>query len=283
MLDENQNFHFVSLFKDLNSFAYKMYRKFLATLPYCAFQSKVCLQKMPRAADRTLSFYANEPNGESLETEHTASSDSKSLTPSQKRMIVYFGLVLVALVWLYYPEGEAPQTEYESSSQAGFFSEGLDFVRYLFGLDPLGSSEMAPLPAAIPIQTPPPKPSDLSAAEIEKFRLAFAPLLSRLKVVPNMVTEPAWVALDKIEAWYSVPASVSENHVFSYLQHERLWVRLAALQFALSTERDFLPLIDETRHQIIRGERISQAKRFLKRAERVNPETFYKMKEILNI
>ena len=225
------------------------------------------------------------------------SSNSQTLSDSQKRLILYFGVLVLALVWLYFPEsqpddaGSSPGSAAEvlggsasgAAQESDWLAMGLATFRGLLGLEEEQVNQIGSVPVAQPVPTPAPPQSELTEREIARFEAAFEPTLSSLRVLPPLASQVPWLALERIESWYAAPEVVTGNELFTYLQHERLWVRLAALQFALSGDRDFSAVVNEAEHQIVRNEPRSQVRRFLKRAQQVNPEAFLRMKEVLKI
>ncbi len=145
-------------------------------------------------------------------------------------------------------------------------------------------------------QTMPPPPPPAAPAEAkdepmseeaESLALALeSGSVSLVEAVPGMQREPAWKALDRIAAWYAQPKSVKKEQVYSYLLHDKLWVRLAALQFLLAHVDLYAAnadIIKATSHQLVRSEHPSQVRRFLKRAESIDLEVLSRMKKVLNL
>ena len=107
-----------------------------------------------------------------------------------------------------------------------------------------------------------------------------------LEVSEDLLNEPVWKALDRITGWHSQPSAVKSEHIYSYFNHRKLWVRLAALQFVCAHPNVLAQnslLIDTLRDKFVRGEHPSQVRRFLERARAADISLYQKMKEILRV
>jgi hypothetical protein len=108
--------------------------------------------------------------------------------------------------------------------------------------------------------------------------------VDELEVLPNLVAEPAWKALQRIEDWYGQPEEPTTEQILSYFSHEKLWVRLATLQFVLAHESVHATngfLIDSMSSRFVRGEHPSQVRRFLERARSKDLALYNKMAALL--
>ncbi len=152
-------------------------------------------------------------------------------------------------------------------------------------------AEMQLSEQTLPPPPPPPAPEEAKeesmSEEAESLALALeSGSVSLMETIPGMQREPAWKALDRIAGWYAQPKSAKKEQVYSYLEHDKLWVRLAALQF-LSAHVELYAahadLIKATSNQLVRSEHPSQVRRFLKRAESIDLEVLARMKKVLNL
>lgn len=143
----------------------------------------------------------------------------------------------------------------------------------------------------MPPPPPPPAPEEAKDESMSEEAASLALALesgsvSLMETIPGMQREPAWKALDRIAGWYAQPKSAKKEQVYSYLEHDKLWVRLAALQF-LSAHVELYAahadIIKATSNQLVRSEHPSQVRRFLKRAESIDIEVLGRMKKVLNL
>ncbi len=195
---------------------------------------------------------------------------------SQKRMVLYIVAGLSVVAYLYFPSGESG-----GNNEPGLMDSVMGFFSFSSAGDEVSFSPPPSPEDMTPPRPPPPPESDVSEEEFEDFRAAFGGALVRVEAVPQLMAEPPWVAMEKIDTWYAVPETVEMKALHSYLSHNKLWVRLSALQFALSTDVLEPGVLRELKDQFIRQEHISQVHRFLKRAEALDPAVFYKMTEFL--
>lgn len=153
--------------------------------------------------------------------------------------------------------------------------------------DPMATSQTLPPPAP-PLpprkEAPTKEPVNEDAAALARA-LQLDPA-SLLEVLPGLQHEPAWKSLDKISDWYALPKSVTKESIYSYLRHDKLWVRLATLQFLAAHPELYAEngdIIQATADQLVRTEHSSQVRRFLKRAESIDLELLSRMKKSLRI
>lgn len=205
------------------------------------------------------------------------------MDPSKKRMII-FGVVAVALLaYLYFPTEEDSFSDGAGEAAEGQESSGiLGFFSSLFGL-----ADETTLPAAAPAPpprpAPTPTPTDVSEPERADFETVFSEKREVIPEVPFLINEQVWVALDKMDTWYADPRSVDQETLTSYLMHRKLWVRLAALQFVMATKIQDEAWLDPLQRQLLRGEHPSQARRFLRRVESIDPELYFRMYTYLRL
>jgi hypothetical protein len=204
------------------------------------------------------------------------------MDPAKKRMALYSAGAVVLLAYLYWPESDS--FEDPSQTQSGFLSS----LSSLFGSveEPIGLTG-AELPPGAPPPAPPlpptPAPSDLTGAEQLDFEKVFSEDTEPILEVPYLVNEPVWLALENIETWYADPRSVDAESLISYLKHRKLWVRLTALHFVLSTKVHEESWLEPVRRQLLRDEHPSQARRFLQRVGSYDPETYFRIRTYLKL
>lgn len=205
------------------------------------------------------------------------------MDPSKKRLVIYCVLAVVLLAYLYYPSEE--DTFYGGGGEA---AEGLGnsgafglFKEFSEPVEEPVSLAAAPSP---PPPAPTPPPSDVTESERVDYEAVFS---EKSEVVPEAppyrINEHVWVILGKIDTWYADPSSIDQETLWSYLMHRKLWVRLAALQFVMVTKIQNEAWLGPLRRQFLRNEHPSQARRFLRRVESIDPEAYFRMRTFLKL
>ncbi len=126
----------------------------------------------------------------------------------------------------------------------------------------------------------------LLAEQYDALARALDGQVAMIEVLPSLQNEVAWRALQRIADWNERPESVTTEMLFSYLDHQKLWVRLATLQFVLDhpgVSEANASLIESLRDRYVRGEHVSQVRRFLERAKAKDIILYQKMKELLRV